>query len=303
MGYIDLILGVFFLSQTGIGLLGNILFFFLSIFTSHAGDRVRPSDHILKHIFLANTLVLLSRGIPQTMVSFGWNNFLEDHGCKFLFYIHRVAREVCLSSTCLLSIFQAITIIPSKSRWAKLKARVPKYIGSLCFLCWVVLFLGNSLVPLKVIGPKRIRNITLSYFGYCSSSPRHPINSSLYALIHAFIDMMCVGLLVWTSSSMMLYLYTHRQQVKYIHSSRYISRLSPEKKATQNILILVCTFVLFFTLASISSIYLTLFDVPSWWLMNANVFLDACFPTFCPFVFISGHTHISKLCFVFCERN
>ena len=51
---------------------------------------------------------------------------------KFLFYIHRVAREVCLSSTCLLSIFQAITIIPSKSRWAELKARVPKYIGPLC---------------------------------------------------------------------------------------------------------------------------------------------------------------------------
>jgi len=139
MDYIDLILRVFFLSQTGIGLLGNS-FSLLSIFTFHSGDRVRPSDHILKHIFLANSLVLLSKGIPQTMISFGWNNFLEDHGCKFLFYIHRVAREVCLSSTCLLSIFQAITIIPSKSRWAELKARVPKYIGPLCFLCWVVLF-------------------------------------------------------------------------------------------------------------------------------------------------------------------
>lgn len=302
MDYIDLTLRIFFLSQTGIGLLGNS-FLFLSIFTFHAGDKVRPSDHILKHIFLANSLVLLSKGIPQTMVSFGWNNFLDDHGCKFLFYIHRVAREVCLSSTCLLSIFQAITIIPNKSRWAELKARVPKYIGPLCFLCWVVLFLGNILVPLKVTGPKRIRNITLSNFGYCSGARLHPITSPLYAVFHAFIDMMCLGLLVWTSSSMVLYLYTHRQQVKYIHSSRHISRHSPEKKATQNILILVCAFVLFFTLSSISSIYMAVFNIPSWWLMNANVFLDACFPTFCPFVFISGHIHISKLCFVFCERN
>uniref|UniRef100_A0A4W2GCM8 Vomeronasal type-1 receptor n=1 Tax=Bos indicus x Bos taurus TaxID=30522 RepID=A0A4W2GCM8_BOBOX len=286
MDYIDLILRVFFLSQTGIGLLGNS-FSLLSIFTFHSGDRVRPSDHILKHIFLANSLVLLSKGIPQTMISFGWNNFLEDHGCKFLFYIHRVAREVCLSSTCLLSIFQAITIIPSKSRWAELKARVPKYIGPLCFLCWVVLFFGNILVPLKVTGPKRIKNITLSSFGYCFGSLLHPITSSLYAAVHAFIDMMCLGLLVWTSSSMVLYLYSHRQQVKYIHSSRHISRLSPEKKATQNILILVCAFVLFFTLSSISSIYMAVYNFPNWWLINANVFLDACFPTFCPFINIS----------------
>lgn len=99
-----------------------------------------------------------------------------------------------------------------------------------------------------------MRNITLNYFGYCSGSVLNPVNSSLYAFLHASIDVMCLGLLVWTGCSMVLFLYRHKQQVKYIHSSRPITSLSPERKATQNILILVCTFVFFFTLSSISSI-------------------------------------------------
>lgn len=294
----DLTLGIFFLSQTGVEILGNSSFLLIYTFNFHTGNRARPSDHIFKHVFLANCLVLLSKGIPQTMVSFGWNNFLEDYGCKFLFCIHRVAWEVCLSSTCFLSVFQAITIIPSKSKWAELKVRVLKYIRPFCFLCWGVHLLGNTVVPLKVTGPRKVRNNTLNYFGYCSCAVVNPVTSSLFAFLHASIDVVCLGVLVWTSSSMVLFLYRHKQQVKYIHSPGHIFSLSPETKATQNIVILVCTFVFFSTLSSISLIYMSVFHVPSWWLMNANVFLDACFPAFSPFVFISGHIHISGLCYV-----
>ncbi|XP_008572302.1 PREDICTED: vomeronasal type-1 receptor 3-like [Galeopterus variegatus] len=296
----DLTLGIFFLSQTCVGILGNFSRLFLYTFTFCTGYRLRTSDHILKHVYLANSLVLLCKGVPHILISFGLKNFLEDIGCKFLFYIHRVAREVCLSSTCFLSIFQAITVIPNKSTWAELKVRIQKYVGHFCFLFWVVHLLGNVLVALKVTGPRKRKNISLNYFGYCSRAVLNPINSSLFAFLHASIDVMCLGLLAWTSISMVLFLYRHKHQVRYIHSSRQISNLSPEIKATRNILILVCTFVFFSTLSSISSTYITMFNFPSWWLLNANVFLDACFPTFSPFVLIKSRIHPFRFCFVFC---
>nr|XP_020138425.1 vomeronasal type-1 receptor 3-like [Microcebus murinus] len=50
----------------------------------------------------------------------------------------RVGRGVCLGTTCLLSVFQAITISPTGSRWAELKLQAPQYIRPLSILCWIL---------------------------------------------------------------------------------------------------------------------------------------------------------------------
>ncbi|KAM6154472.1 vomeronasal type-1 receptor 3-like [Erethizon dorsatum] len=89
-------------------LLGQYLFLYASVCKS------KSTDLILRHLTVANTLVILSRGIPETMAAFGAEDFLSDIGCKLVFYVHRVGRGVSLSSTCLLSVFQAVTISPRK---------------------------------------------------------------------------------------------------------------------------------------------------------------------------------------------
>ncbi|XP_055985660.1 vomeronasal type-1 receptor 4-like [Sorex fumeus] len=291
-----LTVGIIFLSQTGVGMLGNSSFFVLYCLVFCTGLKLRLSDHILKHLCLANCLVLLSKGIPQIMTSFGRNDFLDDHGCKFLFYIHRVAREVSLSSTCLLSVFQAMTVIPSKSRWTKLKVRAPKYIEHFCFLIWVLHLLGNILIPLKLIAP---RNKSWNRFIYCSNKETNSIKYLLHALFHGSIDVICLCILMWTSRSLLLFLHRHKQQVKYIRNSRHNFSLSPETKATQSVLILGCTFVFFFTLSSISSICVTFLIAPEWWILDINIFLDACFSTLSPFILIRSHCLISRLQFCF----
>nr|XP_045377761.1 vomeronasal type-1 receptor 1-like [Camelus bactrianus] len=110
MGSASLDAGTAFLTQTGAGILGNSFLFSLLSFTPLTGHKLTPTDMIRHQLGLASSLVLFSRGIPQTMAEFGWKNFLDDAGCKPVVYLHRVARGVSLSPTCLLNGFQAVKL-------------------------------------------------------------------------------------------------------------------------------------------------------------------------------------------------
>ncbi|XP_074172139.1 vomeronasal type-1 receptor 3-like, partial [Rhinolophus sinicus] len=57
---------------------------------------------------MANSLVILSKGVPQMMAGFRLRDFLNDFGCKLVFCVQRVARAVSVGTTCLLSVFKAI---------------------------------------------------------------------------------------------------------------------------------------------------------------------------------------------------
>lgn len=166
----NLSMGMFSLSQTVVGNLGNwsILFhYFISLFT---GKCLMPKDEILKHLTLANSLSIISRGIPQTMALFGLKSFLDDIACKVIAYNYPVPQEVSLSTTCLLSCFQAITISPSNSMWMKLKYRATKYIGPSCSLSWTVYLLLNGKIAMNVVGLNTNINFTMKFnVGCCSS--------------------------------------------------------------------------------------------------------------------------------------
>uniref|UniRef100_A0A8D2E0W9 Vomeronasal type-1 receptor n=1 Tax=Sciurus vulgaris TaxID=55149 RepID=A0A8D2E0W9_SCIVU len=96
MAIVKLEIGVIFLIQMGVGILGNFSLLRLYTFTLLTGQNVRPTDMVLNQLVLANSFVLLSRGIPQTLAAFGLNYFLNEAECKLLFYFHRVARGVSL---------------------------------------------------------------------------------------------------------------------------------------------------------------------------------------------------------------
>lgn len=131
----NLQMGLTFLTQMGVEILGNSFFLCLCNFTLLTGHKIRPTDLILNQQAFANLFVLFSRGIPHTIAAFGLNYFLDKAGCKLLFYFHRVARRVSLSTACLLSGFQAIKLCPCFSRWLELRMGSLKFIGFCCFLC------------------------------------------------------------------------------------------------------------------------------------------------------------------------
>ena len=96
---VDVAIGMVILAQTGIGTVGNVSLlchYICSLFKIHG---LRPLEQIINHLALANTLTLICGGIPPTLAAFELKYFLNDIGCKLIFYFHRVAWGNSLSIT------------------------------------------------------------------------------------------------------------------------------------------------------------------------------------------------------------
>ncbi|XP_043752973.1 vomeronasal type-1 receptor 4-like [Cervus elaphus] len=297
-----LIIGMIISTQTVVGILGNFSLLCSYIILHFMGYRLRSTDFILKHLILANSLVLLSKGVPHTMAVFGWKHIRSDFGSKLLFFLHRVGRGESISSIFLLSVFQAITISPWKSRWAALKVRAPKYVVPSIFLCWILQMLVNVIFPMYINSKMSDRNNTSNKdFGYCSTiltdqksrKTRHALSAALLL----FPDVLCLGLTLWVGCSMVLILYRHKQQVQHIGRTDASSRSSPVSRATKSILLLESTFVSFYILSSICQDLLALFDPPSRFLVDITIIIAACFPTVSPFLLISHNSSVHRLYF------
>ncbi|KAM9631931.1 LOW QUALITY PROTEIN: vomeronasal type-1 receptor 4-like [Trichechus inunguis] len=293
----DFAIGMIFLSQTILGILGNFSLLYHYIFL-YFTVRLKSTDSILMHLIVANFLVILSKGIPRTITAFGLKDFLNDFGCKLIFCVHRVGRAVSICSTCLLSVFQALTISHRNSRWAKLKEKSPKYTGFSVYICWILYMLVNTIFLMHMTSNWRNNNITnRKEFGYCSSVLHDKTTDSLYATLLLFPDAMCMGLMIWASGSMVFLLHEHKQRVQHIHRNNVSPRSSPESRATLTILVLVSTFVSFYTLSSIFQSFLALFYNPGWMLVNISALISGCFPAVSPFLLMIHDSSVSMLCF------
>ncbi|NP_001160817.1 vomeronasal 1 receptor oryCunV1R1546 [Oryctolagus cuniculus] len=296
-------MGTIFLSQTITGILGNFSLLSHYLYLYFTGYKFRPTDLIIKHLTVANSLAILLKAVPQTKTALGMKHFLSDIGCKLVFYVHRVSKDVSTGITCLLSVSQAITISPSKSRCAKFKAKAPKYIGSCNILCWMLNLILNVMVPVYMTGKQKDNNITENVdHGYCYSANPGKSTASLYAALVCFQNIFFVSLMLWTSSYMVFILYRHRQQVQYIHGTNVNSRSSPESRATYSILVLVSTYVSLSTLSSIFHICLTVLKNPSVWLVNTSVLIAGSFPAVSPYILMSHDSRVPNLCCA-CTRN
>ncbi|XP_072471523.1 vomeronasal type-1 receptor 1-like [Notamacropus eugenii] len=287
--FLDLVLGIVFFIQTVAGILGNFLL--LCHYTTSFLNRnsLRPIDSIFFHLALANSIVLVSKGVPQAMDGLGLKSFLFQVECRLILFLHRVVREVSLAITCFLSGFQIITISPTIfSRWSRLKTLASDYIIFLCLSCWILHILKNTfmLVNMQKIVQKsdktRIWNT-----GFCSNFIPASFKLSIFVILYNIPDFLCVGFMVMASGHLVLLLQRHHQQVQYIHTSGQLSRRSPEIRATHTILVLVSTYVSFYSVNSILSFFLFIFDKYYQWLTPTSAFLAACFPAISPFVLIS----------------
>ncbi|NP_001160863.1 vomeronasal 1 receptor cavPorV1R617 [Cavia porcellus] len=293
---LGLLIGMVFLIQTVTGFLANIvlLFHYLSLyFTAY---KLRPTDLIAEHLTIANTLIMLSRGTPQTMQGFGLKYFCQVSRCTLLLYVYRVARSVSVSTTCMLSVFQTIKISPMNSSWKELKAKLPKNIGLLTCFSWILHILINCIFLFYDIIKYTSKNITeLKDFGYCSCILRDEIIEILYTAFVLLPEGLCSGLMIWSSGSMIFFLHRHKHCMQYIHKTKDFHKTCPETRATHSIFILVCTFISFYTLSSFFYACIANFRNPSWWLMKTSAFFATCFPTVSPLVLMSCNSTAARL--------
>ncbi|XP_051063034.1 vomeronasal type-1 receptor 4-like [Phodopus roborovskii] len=303
MDFWNLAISLIYLSQTTAGILGNfsLIFYYLALYCRE--NMLKPTDWILVHLMASNTLIILSTGVPQTISVWGFKQFLNDFGCKLLLYIQGFGRSVSIGTTCLLSVFQALTISPRKSCWKKHKVKFEKITGCHISLIWILFILINFIYFPYTFISRDSKNMTRKRdFVYCSIVGREEISTSLYTALVVFPEVFFSVLMAWSSGFMIVILYRHKQRVQHIRTTQCSSRNSPESIVTQNILVLVFTFLAFHTLSSILRGYTILLYNHNWWLVNTNRIISLCFPLFLPFILIYRYSIVSKLHLV-CIRN
>ncbi|EFB27976.1 hypothetical protein PANDA_020963, partial [Ailuropoda melanoleuca] len=291
----DLAVGVIILSQTVLGVLGNFSLLCRYVLLHAAGCKARCTDLILRHLTVANVLVVLSNGVPQTLAAFGLRHSASDFRCSLLFFVRRVARNVSMESTCLLSVFQVITVSPQNSRWAALKGKAPKYTVPSTTLCWILNLAMNTIFP-SVPGEGIDANITRKMdLGYCCAVLYNTTTALLFTAWLSFTDVFSLGLVLGASGSLVLILYRHKQRVRHIHTSSVSARSSAESRATQSVLLLVSTFVFFYTLSFICQLCLAFLTNASRLLVSLSAVFTMCFPALSPCVLLNmGDSTMSR---------
>ena len=126
---------------------------------------------------------------------------------------------------------------------------------------------------------------------YCSLFPMNNIIRGLISTIITLRDVFFVGVMLSTSTYMVIILFRHQRQCKHLHSISNL-RGSPEKRATQIILLLVVFFVVMYWvdfIISFTSILLWAYDPV---VLTVQMFVMNIYPTITPVVQISSDKRI-----------
>nr|NP_001240337.1 vomeronasal 1 receptor ornAnaV1R3016 [Ornithorhynchus anatinus] len=235
------------LLQITTGVSGNvflILFYTHMVFSSH---KVSFSDLIFTHLALTNTIILLTYGIPETISAWGWRNFLGTIGCKIILYIYRVGRGLVICTTCLFSVFQAISISPGTSQWTGIKAKLPKCIVPCFAFFWVLNLLIDVNTLVYVTGPQNSTDVQITYdLKYCSVTILSAEATLINAIMLSGRDLLFVGLMSMASSYMVFVLHRHHEQVRHFHRLDCFPRVMPEVRAAKRVITLVTLCVLLY---------------------------------------------------------
>ncbi|KAB0381845.1 hypothetical protein FD755_003762 [Muntiacus reevesi] len=303
----QLAVGITFLLQTGLGIWGNFSLLYHHLVLYHTQCRMRVTVLICKHLAIANILVILSKGVPQTITTLRLKHFTSDFACELTLYVERVGRSMSIDTTCLLSVFQTVTISPMNSCWKNLKVKAPKYISFFISFCWIQSLFVHLIFPLYslCVSNKRCStNMTnIRHSGYCAATDLQNILGSIYAALISFPEMSFSVLIFWASGSTILTLDRHSRRVQYIHEASVSPRPSAESRATQSILLLASTCMCFHTLSCIFNVALALNQNPSWWLVYTTGLISVCFPFISPFLLMSRDSIVSSLCFLYMKKS
>ncbi|XP_028617051.1 putative vomeronasal receptor-like protein 4 [Grammomys surdaster] len=277
--------------QSGLGVLANVFLLTFYIFII-LGHRSKPMDLMSCQLSFVHIIMFLTAGDIWFSDLFESLNIKNDFICKATFYISRVMRGLSICITCLLSVFQAVTISPSTSLLAKFKHKLKKYIIYAFFYFWTFNLSFSSNQFFSVGAYTNVSEThQMKVTKFCSHFPVNNIIRGLIVAVSTLRDLFLVGVMLTTSAYMVTILFRHQRQCKHLHSISHL-RISPEKKATQTILLLVVFFVVMYWMdlfISSSSVLLWRYDPV---ILTVQKFVVNVYPTITPLVQISSDNRI-----------
>ncbi|KAM4701907.1 olfactory receptor class A-like protein 1 [Discoglossus pictus] len=284
--------GVSFFLQSSVGIMGNCFILMAYASIVFRDRKLLPVDIVLSHLAFVNMMVMLTRGVPQTMSVFAVQHVLNDTGCKIVVYSYRIVRALSVSVTCLLSVLQAITIVPG-IRWSSIKRNIYKYLVISLIVIWLINMAVCIAAPFFSAAPKNgiVPKFTLN-LGFCNVHFPDQLGYILNGLAVSIRDFAFVALMVFASGSILRTLYRHREQVQNIRRMTSGRNVPDESKAAKDVLRLVLLYVILFGIDNIIWIYmLTTSDVPSI-ITDMRVFFSSCYASLSPILIISSNRKI-----------
>ncbi|XP_040827370.1 vomeronasal type-1 receptor 90-like [Ochotona curzoniae] len=277
--------------QSGIGILANSSLLVFHIITKHQIHRPKPTEIITCHlafvhiVMLIITLDILSEDMFKSL------NFPNELKCKLLFYLGRVTRGLSISTTCLLSIIQAITISPSSFYSSRFKYKLTRHVAIALSCIWLLTLSSNSFLVIYTVAHSNRTNL-LSVSKYCSLFSMNSVIMALFFTLTLSQNVFCVGMMLLSSMYMVIFLCSHQRKSEYLHSMSISPRISPAKRATRTVLVLVSLFVIMYcvdiTISSFSTVLWkydpVVLDIQS---LVGNVYASVS-----PLVFISSDKRI-----------
>ncbi|XP_038599024.1 vomeronasal type-1 receptor 4-like [Tachyglossus aculeatus] len=281
--------GVVMLLQITIGILVNVILLLFYIRKVSKRPMIRSLDLIFSHLTLANTIILLSIGIPETMSAWGQRKFLDDVACKILMYLYRTTLGFAICTTCLLSVFQAITISPGTSRWVRIKAKLPRCIIPSCLLSWILSLLIDLSTLIHMKGPQNSSLVQIMLdLKYCTKVGVSAESALVITVELSLRDLFFVLLMSVASGYVLFILYRHHQRVLHLHGPGRSPGEMPEVRAAKRVITLVALYVLFYVQQSVMlSVIFSVKEKLSL-LVNCQMIIGFAFPVICPFLIIHG---------------
>ncbi|NP_001240562.2 vomeronasal 1 receptor ornAnaV1R3241 [Ornithorhynchus anatinus] len=235
------------LLQISPGVSANVFLLLFCIRVVSASRNPSSPDLILGHPASANALILLTSGIPEVLSAWGWRNSLDAAGREVLLCFYRAARGLAICTTCLPSVFQAVTLGPGTSRWAGVRARPPKCILPLCLLSWVINMLVDVTAPIHMTGPQNGSSVRLILdLRCCSTVGAGPAATLAVAAVTSFRDLFLVGLVSAASGHMVSVPHRHRRRARHLRGPGRSPGATPEVGAAKGVVALVTLYVLLY---------------------------------------------------------
>ncbi|XP_008577476.1 PREDICTED: uncharacterized protein LOC103595778 [Galeopterus variegatus] len=242
---------------------------------SFLGAQTKPIDLITCHFALIHVVMLLT---------------VNDFKCKVFFFMSRVMRDLSICTTCLLSMFQAITI-----NHMRFKHKFANYITSIFFFLWFLSLSCSSDLVFCTVASSNVTQINLLNVNkYCSLFPMVSIIKQVFLTLTLFRDVSFVGIMMLSSAYMVILLFRHQRQSQYLHSTRLSLITSPVKRATQTNLPLVSFFVVIYWVDFIISSSSTLLGADDAVVVGIQRFVCNVFAIVSPLVIIRSDKRIIK---------
>lgn len=239
-------LNIFLLCQVGVGTVANFLLFIHNFSVILTNYQLTPIQVLVTNLVVSSAFNLPLLAIPSSSTVLLPRKAPSDLSCKLWCFICLVAWSTNLSSTCVLSTFQFVILLPSKWSRVMLRGRVPKIVSYSCYSCWIISVLHNAYIPMEVNGLQKTHNDTDFKDKLVCSTSGFSVGMSFLRFSH---ETVFISIMIWTNVSMANLLNRHYQRMQHVHSSNQDHRAYADTRAAHTILTtLVVTFVSFYLL-------------------------------------------------------